>query len=352
MNLHRSYSPVIQGSVADYGEQALLSLLHGFCAPGMVGDDGAIVPWNNASQSLVVTTDVLVEGVHFSEQTTPAAAAGWRSVAANLSDLAAMGADPLGITIGLGLPKSCAVQWVLELYQGITHCLDRFGGKTCLGILGGDLCRSPVVSVAITALGLVQPQQIIRRSGLKIGDQLVVTGCHGASRAGLEILQHPHQETLLTLPHAAAWVRAHQYPVPRFDALLPLRSFSASCPTMEFAGMDSSDGLGDAIYQLCRASGVSAHIDRQCLPLPEGLVDWIGLEQALDWALYGGEDFELVLGLPPEWAEPFVQTVEGARTIGVIIPNPEQGTEVMLWDSTGASPPRSLTLAGSFQHFS
>lgn len=350
--MHRSYSPVIEGTLADYGEQALLNLLHGFCAPGIVGDDAAIVALKHTAQPLVVTTDVLVEGVHFSPQTTPAAAAGWRSVVANLSDLAAMGADPLGITIGLGLPKSCAVQWVLDLYEGMTRCLHHFGGKTCLGILGGDLCRSPVVSIAITALGQVQPQQIIRRSGLKIGDQLVVTGCHGASRAGLEILQHPDQAVLLTLPHAPDWVRAHQYPVPRFDALLPLRSFSGSCPTRELGGMDSSDGLGDALYQLCRASGVSAHIDRQCLPLPQGLVDWIGLEQAIEWALYGGEDFELVLGLPPEWAEPFVQTIEGARTIGVVVPNPEQGTQVMLWDSTGAFAPRSLTLTGSFQHFS
>ena len=127
--------------IADIGEPGLLQLLKRFCPAEIVGDDAAIleVP---AGKSLVVTTDVLVDGVHFSEQTTTPEDVGWRAAAANLSDLAAMGAMPLGITVGLSLPPNTPVSWVERLYQGLTACLQSYQTS----IVGGDVCRSPTIN--------------------------------------------------------------------------------------------------------------------------------------------------------------------------------------------------------------
>jgi thiamine-monophosphate kinase len=134
--------------VRDIGEKGLLERLQRFCPPDVVGDDAAVVPSPDLGQSLVVTTDVLVDGVHFSDRTTSPEDAGWRAAAANLSDLAAMGASPLGITVGLSVTGDTSVSWVEGLYQGLTHCLGQY--KTV--IVGGDVVRSPLVSLAITAL--------------------------------------------------------------------------------------------------------------------------------------------------------------------------------------------------------
>ena len=109
--------------IADIGELGLLKKLQPFCPREVIGDDAAILDLP-PGQSLVVTTDVLVDGVHFSDQTTSAEDIGWRSAAANLSDIAAMGASPLGITVGLSLPGTVTVSWVEQLYQGLVNCLS------------------------------------------------------------------------------------------------------------------------------------------------------------------------------------------------------------------------------------
>ncbi|MEH1833538.1 MAG: AIR synthase related protein [Nostoc sp.] len=123
--------------VKDIGEQGLLERLQRFCPPEIIGDDAAVLV-TVPEQSLVVTTDVLVDGVHFSNLTTSLEDAGWRAAAANLSDLAAMSASPLGITIGLGLPGEVRVSCVERLYQGVTECLQKYNTP----IVGGDIVRS------------------------------------------------------------------------------------------------------------------------------------------------------------------------------------------------------------------
>lgn len=370
----------MNGTIGDYGEQEILKLLQDFCPPDLVGDDGAVLdliplvsPTGSpvdvqAGSQLVVTTDVLVDTVHFSEETTPAEAVGWRAVAANLSDLAAMGADPLGITVGLGLPPSCPLAWVLDLYQGMLRCFTHhFTALGCdrqrelfRGILGGDLCRSPVPTIAITALGLASPRYLLQRKGLQVGDQLVVTGCHGASRAGLAALQgdlptepqNPRQRAAQEFdppgPIPQRWIQAHQYPQARLDVLPVLRSLQeAFRPQRSWGGMDSSDGLADAVLQLCRASGVGAWIDGHHLPLPPGLRDWVGEAKAVDWCLYGGEDFEIVLGVPPDGVQDFLDRIPGSFWIGEVIEEPT----VTLRDSQSPERSQVLSLADGFQHF-
>lgn len=371
-------------NVQEIGEQGLLKLVQSFCPADCAGDDAAVLT-THPGRSLVITTDVLIDGVHFSEQTTSAADAGWRAAAANLSDLAAMGAMPLGITVGLGLPGDTPVLWVEGLYRGLTECLNQYDTS----IVGGDLCRSPVLSIAITAFGEAASNQLIRRSTARPGDAIVATGIHGASKAGLELLLHPELGRSLSESDRALLIHAHQRPKPRLDVVELLwaaggrcetgkaqeaegaiqtsdvqhpsslnSSFSLASPSpltpqssllTSIAGMDSSDGLADAIVQICRASGVGASIERSQIPLPSALQQWVGAEQALEWALYGGEDFELILCLPLAWAQALVRQLgNGAAIVGTITEDPT----VRLVDATGSQPDQPLTLERGFQHFS
>jgi thiamine-monophosphate kinase len=324
--------------VRDVGEQGLLKRVQAFCPSTIVGDDAAVLP-TEPGKSLVVTSDVLVDGVHFSDRTTPPESVGWRAAAANLSDLAAMGASPLGITIGLGLPGELAVDWVDRLYQGMTDCLKHYG----TAIVGGDICRSPVITVSITAFGQVDPNCVIRRSTAQPGDAILVTGYHGSSRAGLELLLNPDAEdspnsSQLSEGDRAALIRAHQYPNPRLDVR----------PDFPCSGMDSSDGLADAVLQICRSSGVGARLDREQIPIHPALRKWVSAEQAMQWALYGGEDFELVLCLPKASAQALVEQLgEGSAIVGTITSSPE----VRVVDSTGRYSDQILDLEKGFQHF-
>ncbi len=323
--------------IQDIGEKGLLKRLQSFCPAEIIGDDGAVIPTLLPGYSLVVTTDVLVDKVHFSDRTTSPEDAGWRAVAANLSDLAAMGATPLGITVGLALPGDVAVSWVERLYQGMNQCLQTYN----TAIVGGDVCKSPVITVAITAFGQVEPRYTIRRDRAKVGDAIVVTGVHGASRAGLELLLHPELGELLGESDRLSLIKAHQCPQPRLDVLPLLK------PIDSIAGMDSSDGLADAVLQLCKASGVGAKIERQNIPTPSAFTNWLSQNQALNYALYGGEDFELVLCMPFIQAQSIVQKLDGAAIIGTITAN----REVVLGDESNQNSDRLLTFDGSFQHF-
>jgi thiamine-monophosphate kinase len=306
-------------TIGQLGEQKLLQLVQRFCPSDVVGDDAAVLV--QPSGSLVITTDVLVDNVHFSDRTTPAHSVGWRAIAANLSDLAAMGATPIGVTVGLGLPGETAVDWVEGLYQGMTDCLVKFGGDIVGShIVGGDLVRSPVRTVAITAFGQVEPGKVMRRSGAQVGDVIVVTGDHGHSRAGLELLLKPE------LGENALFIQAHQYPVPRVSIGQQVSKFATAC-------MDSSDGLADAVLQICRSSQVGAIFDQLSLPISPEL-QLAFPDRANNWALYGGEDFELVLCMPE------MPVREGFKVVGRIV----AGTEVRLGDEV-------LRLDRGFQHF-
>ncbi|NJL83908.1 MAG: thiamine-phosphate kinase [Chloroflexaceae bacterium] len=318
------------------GEQGLLGKLQAFCPPEVIGDDGAAIA--TPPGELIVTTDMLIDGVHFSDRTTPPEAVGWRAAAANLSDLAAMGATALGITVGLSLPGETPLSWVEQLYQGLQDCLQQYDAV----ILGGDVTRAPLRAISITALGHVAAEQIIWRRSAQPGDAILVSGYHGASRGGLELLLHPEQGQDLTETERHYLQQAHQRPRPRLDLISSLRS---QVEPFRVAGMDSSDGLADAVLQICRASGVGAELAAAAIPLPEALQKLAG-PAALEWALYGGEDFELVLCLPPERAAELVsQWGAGAAIVGRIV----SGDRVELLQGTTR---RTLSLEAGFQHFS
>lgn len=326
------------------GEQGLLAQLQRFSPQELTGDDAAVMP-SPYPDSLVISTDMLVEGVHFSDQTTPAFDVGWRGAAANLSDLAAMGAMPMGITIALGLPGKTPVDWVLALYEGIAACLEPWATP----IVGGDVCQAPGRTLSITVFGKVPPTKAIYRHGAQVGDWIIATGIHGAARAGLECLLQPDLTQTLDPDRRQAWQRAHQRPLPRLDLVPSLQALNT-----RITGMDSSDGLADAVLQICRASGVGAELWTEHLPIPPGLGNWVGSSTAIAWTLYGGEDFELILVLPETIAQPWLQTVSTRldllphrvpRQVGIITASPE----VQLFREK--TPVATLTLKQGFQHF-
>lgn len=324
--------------IKDIGEQGLLKKLKCFCPHDIIGDDAAVLSIDPQKQ-LVVTTDVLVDGVHFSQKTTPPHSVGWRAIATNLSDLAATGASPVGITVGLSLPGNLSVDWVEHLYQGMSDLLREYNTP----IVGGDICRSEVATVSITALGQVYPNHIIKRSTAQPGDVIVTTGYHGMSRGGLELLLDPNLANHLSKEIRNSLIKAHQYPQPRLDLLPHLWEIM---DTHTITGMDSSDGLGDAVLQICTMSEVGAQIQLPKLSCVSIISQWFSSEQALNWVLYGGEDFELVLCLAEEKARKLVEIIgQEAKIIGKIV----EEKSVILIDKDQK---QSLNLTESFQHFS
>ncbi len=327
-------------NVKDIGEQGLLKKLQAFCPTDIIGDDGAVLQLEN-DQRLVVTTDVLVDKVHFSSRTMSAFDVGWRGAAANLSDLAAMGASSLGITVGLSLPGSTPVSWVEELYCGLDSCLCKYQ----TAIIGGDVTRSEVITVAITALGEVAPGKEIRRNTAQVGDAIAITGYHGLSRAGLELLLHPKLGQDLTTAEKEILIKAHQQPQPRLDVVSLLNNMGEN---IRVSGMDSSDGLGDAIAQICHYSKVGAVIDCQALPIHTCLDKFLTPSQAEEWIFYGGEDFELVLCLPENIALSLVEKLgNGAAIIGKITSEPK----IVLNNPKNVNLKSLSVLKAGFQHF-
>lgn len=364
--------------IKDIGEQGLLRILQKFCPAEIVGDDCAVIP-TNPHKSLAITTDMLVDKVHFSDRTTSPYDAGWRAAAANLSDLAAMGATPLAVTVALAVSADTAVEWVEEFYRGMTACLEVYHTP----IAGGDVVRSSVVTVAITAFGEVEENRTIRRSNARSNWAIVATGVHGASRAGLELLLNPEFGQNLEKGDRTSLILAHQQPKPRLDVLPILWEILDAAGAMEpplspplvkggkqesnylspprslggpggvnspitIAGMDSSDGLADAIIQVCRASGVGAKVDRTKVPIPHSLTEIVSAQKALEWALYGGEDFELVLFLPIDCAKLLVERIgDGAAIVGITT----DSTDIWLSDSSGIYADVALEIDRGFQHF-
>jgi thiamine-monophosphate kinase len=333
-------------TVKDIGEQGLLKIFRQYCSE-VVGDDAAPMGGTLPDHQMVVTTDMLIDGVHFSDRTTSPEDVGWRAAAVNLSDLAAMGAKPWGLVMSVGLPPDTTIAWIEGVYRGFSECLKTYGTE----LVGGDTVRSPVRTLAVTAFGQVYKNHLIQRHTARVGDAIVMTGLHGLSKAGLELLLDQNLGKKLLAPIKICdrilagqeliqeICRYHQRPIPRFDAIAVLHKIlKQQNPLKDFvvSGMDSSDGLADAIAQICRASKVGAKIYWRSLPIHRAVRTLAG-EHALDWVLYGGEDFELILCMPMEVAEQFVHQLSSAVIIGEII----KGDQI-----------DGLKMRSAFQHFS
>jgi thiamine-monophosphate kinase len=252
-----------------------------------IGDDAAA--WRPSRSHLsVVTTDALVEGVHFLQERMDAWSIGYRAMAANLSDIAAMGARPVLSTIALGIAPKTEEAWLLELYRGMQSLAQRHGVR----IVGGDLTGAPVTMLSITVVGEVRSTHLRRRDAGRPGDIVAVTGRLGASRAGLELLRLGPLDVPEALSERAR--KAFLTPEPRVQEG---RWFAASANV--HAMMDCSDGLSSDLGRLARASGCGALIEELPVDAAAEAVARAAGAEACDYALNGGEDFELIVTIVP-----------------------------------------------------
>jgi thiamine-monophosphate kinase len=312
--------------LADVGEFGLIRLIERWTASTQnapdpvagrialgIGDDAALLEVPPERQ-LVVTIDTLVEEVHFRRDWTGPEDLGWKSLAVNVSDIAAMGAEPLAAFLSLALPGDMDVTWVEAFARGMEACAREY---RC-AIAGGDTVRSPhPLAITVTLLGTVERGQALLRSGARPGDAVCVTGTLGDSAAGLALLQkgvgcgvsgarpdrtpntqHPTPNTEHPTPHTiplAPLLAAHHRPCPRLAAA---RTLAAS--GWVTAMMDLSDGLASDLRHLAARSGAGARLRRAVLPLSDATRAAAAALRVdpTDWALHGGEDYELLLTLP------------------------------------------------------
>jgi thiamine-monophosphate kinase len=251
-----------------------------------IGDDAAV--WQpSRSHRSVITTDALVDGVHFQSATVPARAVGHRAMAANLSDVAAMGARPILATVALGVTDTATEGWILDAYRGMAGLAAQHGGR----IVGGDITRAPALTIVISVVGEVSPRHLKLRGGGRAGDVVAVTGPLGASRAGLELLR---REVAVDDELRAAAAAAFATPQPR---VREGRWLAASASV--HALMDCSDGLSTDLRHLAEASGCGAVVERVPVHGVASAVARSAGADPVDWALSGGEDFELLVAIAP-----------------------------------------------------
>ncbi len=243
-----------------------------------IGDDAAIlhVP---PGMEMVASVDSLVAGVHF-PQHMPAAAVGHRALAVNLSDLAAMGAEPAWALLALTLPQADD-GWLQEFARGFFELAQRYR----LVLVGGNLAHGPL-NITVTVHGLVPSGKGLLRSGAQAGDQIYVTGWLGDAALGLQDLQSHGMNTPVN-----PGVRQFCYPEPRIRAGLALRGIAS-------AAIDMSDGLATDLGHILQAGGVGARLSVDELPLSQWLLAHCAREQAVNLALTGGDDYELCFTVP------------------------------------------------------
>jgi thiamine-monophosphate kinase len=324
-------------TLAELGEAELLRRLARFAPPGQLSDDTSALAFD--TRPLLVNTDVLVDDIHFSDGTTSPADVGWRAVATNLSDLAASGAVAVdGITVALVAPGNTPWSWVDNLYRGISEALNCYGGI----LLGGDCSAGSQKLISVTALGRQGPLRLHRADACP-GDWLVTSGAHGLSRLGLALLQGDpalDDSSALADNLQQQAISQHRRPIPRLDALTSLLESKPGGLPWRAAGTDSSDGLLAAVKALCNSSECGAQLSHEWLPKAEG---WPAGDLWDQWCLNGGEDFELVLSLPADWAQRWLEHQPHSRRIGSITAN---SNEIVWNDSTVP------VATGGFDHFS
>jgi len=281
-----------------------------------IGDDSAVLP-SSADRLQLVTTDMLVENVHFRLDFAEPFQIGWRSIAVNISDIAAMGGEPTYAFISIALPRDTTVEFVDELYSG----MQKIATEYSVDIVGGDTVSAPQIVINVALLGEVESKNLVLRSGAKAGDALVVTGDLGGSEAGLTILMDG-------LPLKG--IEKHLMPVPRVQEgrLLARSGYVTSM-------IDISDGLASEVHHICEASGTGAELHMDSIPLSDNVrqvAEHAG-KQPYDFALYGGEDYELLFTCQQDKVQEMLESCRTKLTIvGQIVETPNH---VTIEDSSG-----------------
>jgi len=328
--------------VPELGEFGLIDLLAKMIAESKInqltpdliigiGDDAAA--WRCTASIQLATVDSMVQDVHFSLETTSWQELGWKSLAINLSDIAAMGGMPEYALVNLALPEDTEVENVTELYRGMIELARQFK----VAIAGGNISRSPQVAITITVLGNSPNDNLLRRSKARTGDTIAVTGYPGSSKAGLEMLT----KKLKFKPEDSQYLReAFLHPVPRIveGQLLVKHGINTA--------IDISDGLLSDLRHICEASQVSARVNIDRLPIHAAVKTNFG-EKAVEMALGGGEDYELLFTGSAETISKIKEQIQYPVTAIGEITDGEPG-KISLFDARGK--PVKITIIG-WRHF-
>ena len=314
--------------LCDIGEKSVVEALIGRIGPSGdigLGDDAAAV--RLGSRFLVASTDLVTRKTHFPRPTTPFQM-GWMAAAVNFSDIAAMGALPLGLLVAMGLPRETELETVEGIADGIGACAEQVSAD----YLGGDTKETDDICLVGTSLGMVRTDGILLRSGARRGDLLAITGDLGLAGAGWAEIDeegfHPLARKTLLEP----------FPRTKEGAILSASGCVTSC-------MDTSDGLAMSVHELARRSGVGFKVDRRALPVHVdalGIGERLGLD-ATDWALHSGGDYQLLFTLDPE-GEPRLRSMLGK---GFTVIGEATGEGIFLEDGDR----RSFLEDKGFEHF-
>lgn len=271
-----------------------------------IGDDAAVArPERGALE--ILTTDSLVESIHFDRRLSAPADIGWKALAVNLSDIAAMGGTPRLALLSLGIPDGVGDDEIDALLDGFL-ALAKDARVT---LAGGNITRSPgPLIVDVTVTGYARPRHVLTRGGGQPGDELYVTGTIGAAAAGLAAWRTGGTG----IDGMDACLARHRRPEPRVrvGALLGRNRAASAC-------MDLSDGLADAVRQMAEASGTGARIESEALPIPAAAREWFsrsGSEPAAA-ATAGGDDYELLFAVPRRWRGRLATVLEQSRGVAI-----------------------------------
>ncbi len=278
-------------TLKDLGEAGIIRLVQGKVSPQLsphirkgIGDDCAVLE-TTEGRALLVTTDTLIEGVHFTAQTLSPKALGWKALAVNISDIAAMGGVPRTAFLSIALrPDSGA-----DFLESFTDGLKALADKTGIILAGGDTVESPShAMITITLLGDCPPEHLIYRSGARVGDDVWVTGQLGNAAAGLFLLIN---KKVSDVSGYKLLVQAHQEPMPRVEMGRALGESG-----LVHAMIDISDGIAKDIGHICQQSGTGALLQAESIPMSDELLKLAAEAEKspLSWALHGGEDYELL----------------------------------------------------------
>ncbi|PSR14132.1 MAG: thiamine-phosphate kinase [Bacteroidetes bacterium] len=263
-----------------------------------IGDDAAVI--DNGNFKTVVSTDMLLEGIHFDLMYTPLKHLGYKAVVVNLSDIYAMNAQPKQITVSLALSNRFSVEALEELYEGIYAACEHYG----VDLVGGDTSSSTKgLVISVTAIGQGETDKLAYRSGAKVGDLICISGNVGAAYLGLQLLEREKQ-IYLSSPGVSPDLEEEAYCVGRQlkpEARKDIIDLIAKTQLVPTAMIDISDGVASELFHLCRASGVGAFLEESGVPIhPDAQL--LALKFKLDpitCALSGGEDYELLFTIDP-----------------------------------------------------
>jgi thiamine-monophosphate kinase len=294
-----------------------------------IGDDAAVI--DSGDHYTLVSTDMLVEGIHFDLSYTPLKHLGYKAVMVNLSDIYAMNGVPTQITVSLAISNRYSVEALEELYEGILLACQLYN----VDLIGGDTTSSPKgMTISITALGTCEKDVLTLRSGARVGDIICVTGNLGAAYLGLQILEREKQ-IHLELPTVQPELGKHEYLISRIlkpEARKDAVAYFESVGVKPTAMIDVSDGLASEIIHICKQSSVGAVIEEAKVPIhPQ--TEQTAIDFKLDpitCALHGGEDYELLFTISASDFDS-IQSMPDVFVMGEIVP-PTQGVKLL---STG-----------------